>query len=743
MAQNISSLFAEPSKPDGPKPFEIPARAPTGSGLDVYRFYQGNGPATKRDSGPPTISATVFEPIETEPDITTRIQEQTQAMMEPYTVPGAEGLSANALQAKIKANQQMHEEFFPVARQNFVIDNNNYSLQKLQHLDPNGRRYSTLQAYMQSIPQGNLLQRLKLVSPWPKELDLFYYYASAQNYKKNFQPIRELEAEIQDLQSQQYFQKNLEDFQKLPPESQTAIYNAALAESKAEYVTHFNSYLSFTPEYQKLREEKNTTRKTAEAQAGYTDNLFYFAKMLSNKEVADAFRRSYKENFVDKDPILSSLLSVNQVLKGAPDTLWGTLKTNIHNWTTGEKAPADVNDAYHLNTRTATFTRETVAENIRRDTGVDILGDVYQTAAYLTDALVVAPTAAASPVVPAVILGAETAAFTATNIAERGGSAGQALFGAMVSGVAETAFNLFSFGDLVKAATTPTRGVKATLSTICRGMFVNAADDTVSQVVNFITDELVMGDKSRYNTAVQDYMQAGLSEEQAKQQAGSDMAKQITYTAVFAMLRGGLQTAGANVYARHNAKGSDSADGAFGQRADLGMDGPTPAAGTDMLNGASGAVDPRDLELMRRVNEDWDGSNPLGEKNDISIEDAAAKMAGVDSSDSAVVNSHGQDYTGDAIAPSENIERLIGESVPGRKTHGKSTQFEKQGGMEQAFEDFNSFNPTDVRVSNNTTIGTLSDGRIINVRPDSSEGSITLEIYNPTNSKKLKFRYKE
>ena len=122
---------------------------------------------------------------------------------------------------------------------------------------------------------------------------------------------------------------------------------------------------------------------------------------------------------------------------------------------------------------------------------------------------------------------------------------------------------------------------------------------------------------------------------------------------------------------------------------------------------------------------------------------AAAKMAGVDSSDSAVANSHGQDYTGDAIAPSENIERLIGESVPGRKTHGKSTQFEKQGGMEQAFEDFNSFNPTDVRVSNNTTIGTLSDGRIINVRPDSSEGSITLEIYNPTNSKKLKFRYKE
>ena len=94
------------------------------------------------------------------------------------------------------------------------------------------------------------------------------------------------------------------------------------------------------------------------------------------------------------------------------------------------------------------------------------------------------------------------------------------------------------------------------------------------------------------------------------------------------MLRGVLQTAGANVYARHNAKGSDSADGAFGQRADLGMDGPTPAAGTDMLNGASGAVDPRDLELMRRVNEDWDGSNPLGEKNDISIEDAAAKMAG-------------------------------------------------------------------------------------------------------------------
>ena len=78
----------------------------------------------------------------------------------------------------------------------------------------------------------------------------------------------------------------------------------------------------------------------------------------------------------------------------------------------------------------------------------------------------------------------------------------------------------------------------------------------------------------------------------------------------------------------------------------------------------------------------------------------------------------------------KSVDDLINESQPGRTTKGKSIQYEKSGGFGQAKEDFNSLNPSNVRQSGNTIIGELSDGRTANVRPNSSQGSATLDIYN-------------
>lgn len=61
-------------------------------------------------------------------------------------------------------------------------------------------------------------------------------------------------------------------------------------------------------------------------------------------------------------------------------------------------------------------------------------------------------------------------------------------------------------------------------------------------------------------------------------------------------------------------------------------------------------------------------------------------------------------------------------AVPGRQTKGKSTLWEKPGGMSDA--DFGAKNPTNVRPMPNGEggrIGTLPDGRTVVVRPDSSD----------------------
>lgn len=58
-------------------------------------------------------------------------------------------------------------------------------------------------------------------------------------------------------------------------------------------------------------------------------------------------------------------------------------------------------------------------------------------------------------------------------------------------------------------------------------------------------------------------------------------------------------------------------------------------------------------------------------------------------------------------------------------------------------DDFNSLNPQNVRELHNGKgyVGELSDGKVVNVRNISSEGSPTIEIQNGKN--RIKFRYKE
>ncbi|MEA9414155.1 DUF6443 domain-containing protein [Flavobacterium sp. PL02] len=87
------------------------------------------------------------------------------------------------------------------------------------------------------------------------------------------------------------------------------------------------------------------------------------------------------------------------------------------------------------------------------------------------------------------------------------------------------------------------------------------------------------------------------------------------------------------------------------------------------------------------------------------------------------------------------IDDLVDASTPGDKTKGKSTIFEKKGGIEEANNDFDSLNPSNIREVNGIRIGTLPDGSTVNVREKSKDGRPTLEILK--GKKMTKFRYDE
>lgn len=89
----------------------------------------------------------------------------------------------------------------------------------------------------------------------------------------------------------------------------------------------------------------------------------------------------------------------------------------------------------------------------------------------------------------------------------------------------------------------------------------------------------------------------------------------------------------------------------------------------------------------------------------------------------------------------KTVDDLIKTAELGKRTKGKATQYLKQGGYKQALDDFRALGLSDIVNKGDVKIGKLSDGRTVNLRNKSKQGSITLEIYNPINRKSIKFRY--
>lgn len=92
------------------------------------------------------------------------------------------------------------------------------------------------------------------------------------------------------------------------------------------------------------------------------------------------------------------------------------------------------------------------------------------------------------------------------------------------------------------------------------------------------------------------------------------------------------------------------------------------------------------------------------------------------------------------MSNSSNNTPPVPDASPGKETKGRTSQWEKLGGMPEAEKDFNNLNPTGVKnYPNGVKVGTLADGSTVIVRPNSSDGRPTLEIQN--GKKKTKVRY--
>jgi len=99
----------------------------------------------------------------------------------------------------------------------------------------------------------------------------------------------------------------------------------------------------------------------------------------------------------------------------------------------------------------------------------------------------------------------------------------------------------------------------------------------------------------------------------------------------------------------------------------------------------------------------------------------------------------------DGAGGTKSVDDLIEDSTPGEDTSGRTDQFDKSGGFDQANEDFDALGPSDVQDIDTDfgpgRSGTLPGGRTAVVRPGSkgSANKPTLEIQK--GKKRIKFRY--
>ncbi|MDP1826196.1 MAG: DUF6531 domain-containing protein [Archangium sp.] len=91
-------------------------------------------------------------------------------------------------------------------------------------------------------------------------------------------------------------------------------------------------------------------------------------------------------------------------------------------------------------------------------------------------------------------------------------------------------------------------------------------------------------------------------------------------------------------------------------------------------------------------------------------------------------------------APPKTVEDLIKNAKPGQPTKGRADQYEKEGGMNEANDDFDSLQPSDVKpIRDGGRVGTLKNGDVANVRPTSSDGRPTLEVKHKTRQTKIRY----
>ena len=293
----------------------------------------------------------------------------------------------------------------------------------------------------------------------------------------------------------------------------------------------------------------------------YLDYLEYELTERRTQNVSQA-----SAEFAKKNPGWASIARMPANLMsgvGYLDVVGQNAVKNIKEAVTGEYAgPINYNSAAMTpGTMSSTITR-TVAESLTNKYGAieldenehpvlsrifngKSLGDVYQLGMSMLDSTAVLALSPFIGTAGTVLLGGSAATQGMLDAVANGATDGQALTIGFVNGVAEWGFERIGMENLVNKII---KGDKAGIvkALISQGL-AEGGEELGTSLVNNIADHLIMAEKSGYSKLIAQYMEQGLTAEQAATEALKDIAISMGWDFFGGMISGGIMGGGASV----------------------------------------------------------------------------------------------------------------------------------------------------------------------------------------------------
>ena len=266
-----------------------------------------------------------------------------------------------------------------------------------------------------------------------------------------------------------------------------------------------------------------------------------------NKE-QEAWDESTRK-LADEHPILSSVGSVVSNLL-SPLELAEDINHAVKNMSSDKSYP--INYARHPYSSHTNNVRQTVSEGIDNDIGKFVYNAGMSTVDSAADILVTKGfkgTKLAGGAASA-LMGANAANQSYMDTYERTGSAGQSLITGLGAGLAEWASEKYSLDSFDALKTTNPKHFRDFAKNLVKQGAVEGSEEAASDFANAFVDRAVNGSKSEYNTNVKNYIQQGMSKDEAKKNARKDFWIQVAEDTAAGAFSGGLFGTYANVYSK-------------------------------------------------------------------------------------------------------------------------------------------------------------------------------------------------